>query len=308
VTNCLAVREFVDDQFLVMATRNGIVKKTALSAYSRPLKGGLIAINLDDDDHLIDVRRVAGDDNVVLATHNGMAIRFSHGDARGMGRATRGVKGISLRKGDFVVGMVIPREDTCLLTGCENGYGKRTPFGVVEAAEGNDTADGNDTAADTDDPDAEVADAAEGDAGDDSGKKYSGNARYRRQKRGGKGLRDIRTTERNGQVVDVLAVHDDDQVLMVTASGKIQRLRASDISQVGRNTQGVRIIRLSEGDKLASMARIPAEIVDAEGDAEDEAETPTEEAVENVEPNGSEGPTAEPTSEPAEGEEPEAES
>jgi len=300
VTNCLAVREFVDDQFLIMATRNGIVKKTALSAYSRPLKGGLIAINLDDDDHLIDVRRVADGDNVVLATHNGMAIRFSHEDARSMGRATRGVKGISLRKDDFVIGMVIPREDTCLLTGCENGYGKRTAFGANEVAEENDTA------AEADDPDAEVADAevdseeTGDDAGEGNGTKYSGNARYRRQRRGGKGLRDIRTTERNGQVVDVLAVHDDDQVLMVTDSGKIQRLRAADISQVGRNTQGVRIIRLSDGDKLASMARIPAEIVDAADE--------TEEAVGSEEPVENETPIAEPTSEQPEGEEPTAES
>jgi DNA gyrase subunit A len=303
VTNCLAVREFVDDQFLIMATRNGIVKKTALSAYSRPLKGGLIAINLDDGDQLIDVRRISGNDNVVLATRNGMAIRFSHEDARSMGRATRGVKGISLGKDDCVVGMVITKDDMCLLTGCENGFGKRTAFGANDTVTGidttadNDTEVENDTGAATDD--AEVA-------GDDTGTKHSGNARYRRQRRGGKGLRDIRTTERNGKVVDVLAVHDDDQVLMVTASGKIQRLRAADISQVGRNTQGVRIIRLSEGDKLVSMARIPAEIVDAE----DEAESPAEEAIgsegvtDSVESTGSEGPASEQT----EGEEPTAES
>ena len=269
VTNCLAVREFTDDQYLIMATRNGIVKKTVLSAYGRPLKGGLIAINLDEGDELIDVRRVSGDDNVVLATRNGMAIRFAHEDARSMGRATRGVKGITLGENDCVVGMVVTEDDMCLLTGCENGYGKRTPFGAnetVDEADDAETADGE-------------AEVVADETSEENGVRYSGNAKYRRQRRGGKGLRDIRTTERNGNVVDVLAVRDDDEVLMVTAGGKIQRVRAADISQVGRNTQGVRIIRLSEGDKLASMARIPAEIVDKQDKAElPEAESPADEA------------------------------
>lgn len=278
VTNCLPVREFNDDEFLIMATRNGIVKKTVLSAYGRPLKGGLIAINLDEDDGLVDVRRVSGDDNVVLATHSGMAIRFSHEDARSMGRATRGVKGISLGKGDHVVGMVVPEDDMCLLTGCEHGYGKRTAFGA------------NDSAGETDDVESaeNESDAASDDAGEENGTSYSGNQSYRSQKRGGKGLRDIRTSARNGNVVAILAVRDDDEVLMVTAGGKIQRVRASDISQVGRNTQGVRIIRLDEGDNLVSMARIPAEIVDEE----DQAIAPEENVVEGEMPQ-EQPPTAE---------------
>ncbi|MBW3543155.1 MAG: DNA gyrase subunit A [Planctomycetes bacterium] len=258
VTQCLAVHEFDETRFLIMATRNGLVKKTVLSAYGRPLKGGLIAINLDEGDRLIDVRIVSAGNDVVLATRNGMAIRFDQADARAMGRATRGVKGISLVGDDYVIGMVVPEADMSLLTATENGYGKRTPFGEGEAAAEDE--------AEEPEADEEVAtEAAVEDVdaeGDGAPIRYSGNARYRRQRRGGKGLRDIRTSDRNGKVVDVLAVADDDQVLMVTAFGKIQRIRAADISLVGRNTQGVRVIRLDEDDKLVSMARIPGEVVE----------------------------------------------
>src|SRR5690606_907967 len=111
------------------ATQRGFVKKTALSAYSRPLRGGLIAIRLEEDDRLIDVVKVAPGEDVVLSTTSGMSIRFSEEDVRAMGRNTRGVKGITLGKGDEVVGMVVAKEDASLLTVCRNGYGKRTPFG-----------------------------------------------------------------------------------------------------------------------------------------------------------------------------------
>ncbi len=263
VTSCLAVREFTDDRFLMMATRNGTVKKTALSAYSRPMKGGIIAIKLDEGDVLIDVSIVSADDDVVLATRNGMSIRFSQEDARAMGRATHGVRGIMLTGDDQVVGMVVANPEMCLLTACENGYGKRTSFGpgVLE--------NGEQEVSDAEEPESdEVAESEEetpmGDEGADeeSAGAYRGNMRYRRQRRGGKGLRDIRTTARNGKVVDVVAVNDGDEVIMVSSRGQIQRVRASDISQVGRNTQGVRIMRLDEGDTLASLARIPAEIVE----------------------------------------------
>ncbi len=260
VSQCLAVKDFDDEHFLIKATRNGLVKKTVLSAYGRPLKGGLIAINLDDDDALIDVRIVSKEDDVVLATKEGMSIRFSTEDARAMGRATRGVKGIKLGKDDHVVGMVVADTDGTLLTVCENGYGKRTPFGV---------GDVSDEEVETPIESAEEAGTGNESEVEEEAAKYSGNMRYRRQNRGGKGLRDIKTTKRNGKVIDILAVADDDEVLMVTGGGKIQRLRARDISQVGRNTQGVRIIRLDEDDKLVSIARIPGEIVD-----ETEPETP----------------------------------
>jgi DNA gyrase subunit A len=274
VTSCLAVREFTDEQFLIMATKNGTVKKTALSAFSRPMKGGIIALKLDEGDELIDVRIVSGDDDVVLATQNGMSIRFSHHDARPMGRPTRGVRGISLSAGDAVVGLVVADSQMTLLTVCENGYGKRTPFGPGIVDEGEEAAieavapQEGEPPEETEQEPAEppVAEGPaederpEGEEGDEAAAGYSGNQRYRRQRRGGKGLRDIRTTTRNGKVIDVIAVADDDEVIMITARGKIQRVHASDISQIGRNTQGVRIIRLDEEDTLVSLARIPADV------------------------------------------------
>ena len=231
ISNCFSVREFPDDKFLMIATQKGIVKKTALSAYGRPMKGGIIAIRLDDDDCLVDVRILEGDQDVVMSTSGGMAIRFNHEDARKMGRATRGVKGISLVGDEVVVGMVVADMNRTLLTVCELGYGKRTSFGSGITS------------------------------GDDEEAESSGSstAQYRRQRRGGKGLRDIKTSDRNGRVVDALAVKEDDEVLFVTAKGKIQRLRAADISKIGRNTQGVRIMKLDAGDTIASCARIAGE-------------------------------------------------
>jgi DNA gyrase subunit A len=276
VTSCLSVREFTDETFLIMATKNGTVKKTALSAFSRPMKGGIIALKLDEGDELIDVRIVSGDDDVVLATQNGMSIRFSHHDARPMGRPTRGVRGVSLASGDAVVGMVVADPKMTLLTVCENGYGKRTPFGPGIADEAEEAAIGTAAPHEGEPPEEEPAEPPVAEApaedelpegeeaeGDEAAAGYSGNQRYRRQRRGGKGLRDIRTTQRNGKVIDVIAVADDDEVIMITARGKIQRVHASDISQIGRNTQGVRIIRLDEEDTLVSLARIPADITNS---------------------------------------------
>ncbi len=248
----------------MIATRNGTVKKTALSAYSRPQKGGIIAIKLDDDDQLIEVRTVEEGDDIVLSTKTGMSIRFSHEDARAMGRVTRGVRGIKLGADDEVVGMAIAEADKSLLTVCENGYGKRTQFGPGSAESDDETTD-------------ESASSEGGE--EETASAYKGNMQYRRQKRGGKGLRDIRTSERNGPAMGALAVAEDDDILMVTSGGKIQRLRAADISQVGRNTQGVRIIRLSAGDKLVSVARIPADLND-----EDASQPPAETAATEEEP------------------------
>lgn len=273
VCNCVAVRTY-DERSLMIATRNGTVKKTPLADYSRPKKGGLIAISLVEDDVVVDVQLVTAGQDVLIATANGMAICFRESDARSMGRATQGVRGIRLGKGDIVIGMVIAYPEMTLLTVCEKGYGKRTPFGLgeVDVPEGvlpsseesvvGDTSadtlatDADDTAPGvTDGDEAEVVEETEGT--EDAAK--SG-MQYRRQGRGGKGVRDIKTTARNGKAVDIVAVTDADEVLMVTASGKIQRLRAADISIIGRNTQGVRIIRLEDDDKLVSMARIPGEI------------------------------------------------
>jgi DNA gyrase subunit A len=265
VSNCLAVREFDEERFLIMATRSGLVKKTVLSAYGRPLRGGLIAINLDDGDELIDVQIVSKAEDVVLATASGMSIRFSENDARAMGRATRGVKGIKLTKGDYVIGMVVAEPEKSLLTVSEKGYGKRTPFGYAESENGEaesaelDNAEIDETAAD-DEPEETAESELEETGEDEAGP--SSNMRYRRQRRGGKGLKDLRTSDRNGKVIDVLSVSEDDEVVMVTAYGKIQRIRVADIRQIGRNTQGVRIIRLDEEDKLVSVAGIPAVVLE----------------------------------------------
>jgi len=254
IADCRAVRNFKEDEFLIMATRKGLIKKTPLSAYGRPMKGGIIAIKLREDDELIDVAIAKPGDEIVLSTAKGMAIRFSQADARAMGRNTSGVKGISLTSGDHLVGMVIANPTATLLTACENGYGKRTTFGPNQelpagAVEGDapesDDAPEVETAVDTSAED-EAEDAASG-------------QRYRTQRRGGKGLRDIKATDRNGPVIGVVSVTDDDELLMMTSRGKIQRIRAADVSVIGRNTQGVRIMSMDESDTLVAIARVPRE-------------------------------------------------
>lgn len=238
IADCRAVRDFdLPGHFLMMATQSGLIKKTPLEAYSRPKKGGIIAIKLKDGDELVDVVVTKPSDEVILATANGMAIRFRESDARPMGRNTSGVKGISLSKGDHLVGMVVADPDATLLTACQNGYGKRTSFG---------------------------ANAATDEAPETTEEETSSSAKYRTQKRGGKGLRDIKATDRNGPVIGIIRIDDDDEVLMMTAGGKIQRILASDVSVIGRNTQGVRIMSLGSDDTLAAVVRVPQE----EGDEE----------------------------------------
>jgi DNA gyrase subunit A len=231
ITDCRPVRDFnLPGHFLMMATRKGLVKKTPLEAYSRPKRGGIIAVKLRDDDELVDVVISKPGDEVLLATSGGMAIRFQESDARSMGRNTSGVKGITLSENDELVGMVIVDPEETLLTICANGYGKRTPFGPHAAS--NDTDQAEDSSSST---------------------------RYRTQRRGGKGIRDIKTTKRNGGVVGISRVNDDDEVLMMTSGGKLQRVAVGEISIIGRNTQGVRIMSLSGDDHLAAIVRVPRE-------------------------------------------------
>jgi DNA gyrase subunit A len=238
IASCRAIRDFdAPDHYLVMATRNGLVKKTPLSAYGRPRNGGIIAIKLRDDDEIIDVLVAKAGDEIVFSTANGMAIRFLESDARPMGRNTSGVKGITLTEGDAVIGMVVADPEATLLTACEKGYGKRTLFGPNSGD-------------------------AEGEEGEDS---VSSSNRYRAQKRGGKGVRDIKTTDRNGKVIGIKSVNEEDELLLMTSRGKIQRIKCADINTIGRNTQGVRIMSLDEGDSLAVIARVPR---DEEGDDE----------------------------------------
>ena len=258
VAECRAVSGFEDpNQYLMLATRSGVVKKTALEEYRRRRTKGLIAVKLREGDELVDAVITKPGDELVLATAKGMAIRFPESDARPMGRDTSGVRGIKLGAGDRLVGMVVADPDATLLTVCENGYGKRTPFGVGTPLSGPaPSEDGEVTEPETAEP---AADEAEGE-GESSG------MRYRTQNRGGKGIRDIKTTARNGEVVSVVAVRDEDQVLMMTAHGKIQRVNVREIKPIGRNTQGVRIMRLDEADTLAAVVPVPP------GEVEDTAE------------------------------------
>ena len=234
-----AVTEFAEDRYVVMATRQGYIKKTDLMSFERAnRKSGLTACTLADGDQLIGARITHGRDDIVLASRTGMAIRFSEEDVRPMGRTARGVKGINLDTGDEVVGMVVvagsadaegiegadsrPDENAFLLTACENGYGKRT----------------------------RIQD-------------------YRRQNRGGKGLIDIQAGERNGPVIGVSAVLEQHEVMAIASTGKIVRMAVSDISCVGRNTKGVRLVNLEESEKLSAIAPI-RDAGDAEEDAGEE--------------------------------------
>ena len=234
IADCRAIRDFsAEDHFMIMATKNGLVKKTELSKYGRPRKGGIIAIKLREDDELIDVAVCKAGDDIILSTASGMAIRFKESDARPMGRNTSGVKGINLSAKDYLIGMVVVDPEATLLTATENGYGKRTNFGPSTADETEDDV--------------------------------SSSNRYRTQKRGGKGVRDIKTTARNGQVVSIVPVNDEDEILLMTSRGKLQRISCGDINTIGRNTQGVRIMGLDDGDTLAAVVRVPRDEDDEEG-------------------------------------------
>ena len=216
IASIINVRKFDDEASpeqaqsqLVMATKNGLVKKTKLSAYSNPRATGVIAIKLDPTDDVIGVALTTGNNRIILGTRDGMAIHFDEEQARSMGRVSRGVRGIKLRAKDTVVDMVISEEKASLLTVCENGYGKRTSLD-----------------------------------------------NYRPQSRGGVGLINIKTTARNGKVVALKAVHDKDELMMITANGIIIRTGLEQIRSIGRNTQGVRLIKLEAGDKLVAVERI----------------------------------------------------
>jgi DNA gyrase subunit A len=270
ITSLIPVRRFADDRHLLMATRRGLIKKTALHEYSRPRSGGLIGISLDEGDTLIDVALTQPGDEVVLSTRQGMAIRFDEAQARAMGRNTRGVKGIALQEGDEVVGMVVADPQGYLLTVCENGYGKRTPFGANVAGE-------EVMEAEAEEPVEELPEEA---AAEEEVSRDRPGMRYRKQRRGGKGLRDIRTSERNGLVVNVAAVRDGDDIMLITAQGMVNRTHVDEIRVVGRNTQGVRIMNLNEGDKIASIAKVAREDIEVTpevAEAAEGAETPVEE-------------------------------
>jgi DNA gyrase subunit A len=212
ISAILPVKEFSEDKFIMMATRQGVVKKTPLLEYSHPRTGGIIAVNLDEGDKLITVSLTDGKQDVLLASRNGKSIRFREEDARPMGRVTRGVRGMSLEDDDVVIGMVIVNEqftDSTLFTVTENGFGKRTEL-----------------------------------------------TEYRRQSRGGKGVITIKTTERNGCVVDIKQVTDENDLMLITDQGKIIRMPVAGFSVIGRNTQGVRLMVTEESERIVAVARL----------------------------------------------------
>jgi DNA gyrase subunit A len=208
VATTLPVRSFEEGRFVVMVTRNSLVKKTKLMAFSRPRAGGIIATTIQEGDEVIAADITNGEQDIFIGTRNGLSIRFKEKEIREMGRLAQGIKGIRLSPGDQVVGMEVLSREGTILTVTENGFGKRTRT-----------------------------------------------EEYREQGRAGKGLITIKTTEKNGPVVGVLQVTDEDDLMIIADGGKIIRLRVKDISVIGRNTQGVRLINLEEKEKVVSVAR-----------------------------------------------------
>ncbi|MDR0522555.1 MAG: DNA gyrase subunit A [Planctomycetaceae bacterium] len=259
IQECLAVSDFDEpDHYLVLATKKGLIKKTALSAFRRPLKGGLKAINLREEDELIEAVIVGPGDELIISTALGKAVRFRHTDVRAMGRTAAGVKAVKLRKDDSAVGMVVASPDLTLLTACANGYGKRTPMGPngepeAEQApldESEETAENKRLPAEEETPASELPE----DEND-----VNGNMRFPTKRRGIQGVQGIKTSERNGLVIGICRVGDGDEVMMITAKGQIQRIAVSDVRVMGRNTQGVRLMNLESGDSLVAVRRIPKE-------------------------------------------------
>ncbi|MBX3251596.1 MAG: DNA gyrase subunit A, partial [Myxococcales bacterium] len=249
VAAILPIRAFVDDGFVLTCTRGGRVKRTELSAYENIRQNGIIGVAIRDDDELLTARIVREEQSVIVGTAQGMSIRFDVSDVRPMGRDSSGVKGIELRDGDRVVGLDVVEDETRqqVLSISVNGYGKRTPLLTV---------------------------------GDD-GEAVSERS-FKVQKRGGIGVVAMQTSERNGELVRLRLVDPDDGLMVITDGGQIIRTRVSEIREAGRNTQGVIVIRLGEGERVVDIEPVSAE----EADAEDEG------GAEGVELGVSEAPPA----------------
>ena len=217
------VREFSEGRYVLMVTKKGVIKKTALSDFQNIRSNGIIAINIDEGDELLDVVTTDGSKRIFIATHNGFAIRFDEKNARPMGRATRGTRGIDLRKDDFVVSLCAVSADDSekMLSVSERGYGKQTPIST-----------------------------------------------YRLQSRGGKGVINMKTTEKTGKVVAVFPVDVDSEIMIITQQAKLIRLEADAIRKTGRSAQGVRLIKTDEGDMVTSASLVEAA---AEEEGEDVA-------------------------------------
>ena len=223
VSALIRVKEFTDKQYLFMATKVGIVKKTNLGEYANPRKGGVIGIKIEQGDRLIGVKLTSGNNEIVLVTKDGMSIRFHEEEARDMGRASVGNWGIRPEKSDYVIGVEIVDTNATLLVAGEHGIGKRTPFDE-----------------------------------------------YRTQSRGGKGIITMKTTDKVGSVVGALSVTDTDEIMLSTSQGQTVRTSCKDIRIAGRNTQGVKLIDLKEGDKLVAIARVISEQQEAAAETVEE--------------------------------------
>lgn len=247
ISAVIPVVEFESDKYLFFATRQGIVKKTPLDDYVNIRKGGLIAINLRDDDALIGVRLTDGEQEIIMGTKMGMSIRFSENDVRSMGRSATGVKGITLDSEDVVIDMDVVNKENDVLIVTAKGYGKRTPM-----------------------------------------------EDYRIQSRGGKGIKTINVTDKNGAVVGLKVVQDGEDLMIITASGTIIRTSMSGISQMGRYTQGVKLINIRDDDSVSTVSRCDK----TEDDPEDSSEELSEEAEQHPGITEGESPSAsEPESE-----------
>ncbi|RJQ57192.1 MAG: hypothetical protein C4530_13005, partial [Desulfobacteraceae bacterium] len=209
LTTVLAVPEFEPGKFILVATKQGLVKKTDLMSYSRPRTGGIIALDLLEDDELISARITDGTWNVFLCSALGKSIRFLESDVRPTGRVARGVRGMALTEGDQIVGMEVLSHGQTLFAATENGYGKRTSIDE-----------------------------------------------YPIQKRGGKGVITIKTNQRNGRVVSILLVDDNEDIMLMTNNGKIIRIPTRGISVISRNTQGVKLIDMETGERVVGAARL----------------------------------------------------
>ena len=212
ITAFVAVKEFAEDKYLVMATEKGTIKKTVLSAYGNVRKGGINAISLNTGDRLIEVKMTDGSSDLVLGTRNGFAIRFNEKDVRNMGRTATGVRGVRVGKGDKVVGLLVIRRNDTILVVTAKGYGKRSDI--------------ND---------------------------------YRITRRGGKGVITVKTTEKVGKMIALMEVIDTDELVIITSHGMVIRQSVKNLRVMGRNTQGVRVIRLKDDDSIADIAKVLSE-------------------------------------------------
>jgi len=228
VMSILPVKQFVEDKYIIAATRNGVVKKTELMAYANPRQGGIISMTIDEGDQLVSTRITDGTMDVLLASSHGKSIRFSEKDVRPMGRTARGVRGMQLEGDDHIIGMEVVTDATSatLVSVTEHGYGKRTDLGE-----------------------------------------------YRVQSRSGKGIITIKTSKRNGNVVDIKLVNDDEDLMFITDIGKILRTRVSALSVIGRNTQGVRLMVLEEEERIVAVAKLAEKEEEDNSELEDDPST-----------------------------------